>query len=96
MEKAKNLVQLDQHKERDDSIPPNIVKGVDCACAVLPRIRSPPVKLTRSSFLAASDLRKKVAVITKDERGYGLTVHSESPVIVQSVKDGGWLHSSTT
>ena len=51
---------------------------------------------TRSSFLAASDLRKKVAVITKDERGYGLTVHSESPVIVQSVKDGGWLHSSTT
>ena len=40
------------------------------------------------SVVTAADYKKKLANIAKDERGYGLTVSSESPVLVQSVKEG--------
>ena len=42
--------------------------------------------------VAAADYKKKLANIAKDERGYGLTVSSESPVLVQSVKEGAPRH----
>ena len=44
------------------------------------------------SVVAAADYKKKLANIAKDERGYGLTVSSESPVLVQSVKEGVLRH----
>ena len=88
VEKAKNLVQLDPNKDKDDWIPPNAIKGVDSELKIPPLHSSRLPSLHSLFFITASDLRKKVAVITKDERGYGLTVHSESPVVVQSVKEG--------
>jgi len=33
----------------------------------------------------------EVVVTRSDDKGYGLTVSGESPVVVQDVKDGEWI-----